>query len=97
MPIICRYYKNSVSQEEGWNDEMISWCQKEAERQNLKPEEYWGGLLMDEMKIQVYVWQIYYPSAIHVTSHTIIPKNIYLYYEVKTIKFYFPGRFTDDC
>lgn len=33
---------------------MISWCQKEAKHQKLKPEEYWGGLILDEMKIQVY-------------------------------------------
>ena len=39
-----RYYKNSVSQEEGWNEEVISWCQTEAKRQNLRPEDYWGGL-----------------------------------------------------
>ena len=30
------------------------WCQREAKRHNLKQEEYWGGLLMDEMKIQVW-------------------------------------------
>ncbi|XP_028418403.1 uncharacterized protein LOC114543743 [Dendronephthya gigantea] len=49
---LIRYYKNAVNQDEGWNDEMISWCKKEAERQNLKPADYWGGLIMDEMKIQ---------------------------------------------
>jgi hypothetical protein len=38
--LFCRYYKNSVSHEEGWNEEVIAWCQKEAKRQNLRPEEY---------------------------------------------------------
>jgi hypothetical protein len=52
--LFCRYYKNSVSQEEGWNEEVISWCQKEAKQQNLGPEEYWGGLILDEMKIPVH-------------------------------------------
>ena len=52
---LLRYYKNSVSQEEGWNKEIISWCKNEAERQNLRPEDYWGGLVLDEMKIQVYI------------------------------------------
>ena len=50
---MCRYYKNSVSEEEGCNDF------KEAKRQNLKPEEFWDGLLMDEMKIQVCMLNIY--------------------------------------
>ena len=50
---ICRYYKSSVSQQPGWNVEAIDWCRKEAERNNLKPADYWGGLVIDEMKIQV--------------------------------------------
>ena len=56
---MCRYYKNSVSPEEGWNDEIIAWCQKGAKRQNLKPEEFWGGLFMHGMKIQVCMLNIY--------------------------------------
>ena len=35
---ICRYYKNSISQEEGWNKEVILWCKKEAERKILNPK-----------------------------------------------------------
>ena len=52
--ILRRYYKNAVSQESGWNAEAIRWCQQEAERQNLKSSDYWGGLVLDEMKIQVH-------------------------------------------
>lgn len=52
---IRRYHKNSVNQEPGWNHKMISWCQKEAKQHDLKPEDYWGGLILDEMKIQVYL------------------------------------------
>ena len=48
-----RYYKNAVGQEAGWNYEMIQWCKREAERQTLNPEDYWGGLVLDEMKIQM--------------------------------------------
>ena len=44
-----------LAKRRGWNDQIISWCQKEAKRQNLRPEEYWGGLLLDEMKIQVHI------------------------------------------
>lgn len=50
---LIRYYKNSVYQESGWNEQVIEWCAKEASRQELKPHEYWGGLLIDEMKLQV--------------------------------------------
>ncbi|CAB4027749.1 Hypothetical predicted protein, partial [Paramuricea clavata] len=47
-----RYYKNAVNQEAGWNQEVINWCQSEAKRQQLKPADYWGCLVLDEMKIQ---------------------------------------------
>jgi len=48
-----RYYKNSIEEMPGWNAEVINWCRKEAERRNLKEEDYWGGFLLDEMTIQV--------------------------------------------
>jgi hypothetical protein len=48
-----RYYKNSVDQKPGWNRETIAWCKHEAERQKLKEQDYWGCLVLDEMKIQV--------------------------------------------
>ena len=48
-----RYYKSSVNQQPGWNTEAIEWCRKETERKRLKPDDHWGGLVVDEMKIQV--------------------------------------------
>ena len=42
-----------MDQKPGWNEEMIDWCKREARRQNLKEDEHWGGLIVDEMKIQV--------------------------------------------
>ena len=48
-----RYYKNTVNQEDGCNQEVINWCKTEAQSQQLKPADYWGGLVLDEMKIQV--------------------------------------------
>jgi hypothetical protein len=33
---------------------MLKWCLKEARENNLKEHEYWGGFVLDEMKIQVY-------------------------------------------
>jgi hypothetical protein len=42
-----------VYQKPGWNQETIAWCKHEAERQGLKEQDYWAGLVLDEMKIQV--------------------------------------------
>ena len=42
-----------VSQEPGWNEDVIEWCAKEAKRQDFKPHDYWGGFIIDEMKLQV--------------------------------------------
>jgi hypothetical protein len=50
-----RYYKNAVNQEAGWNQEVIKWFQSGVKRRQLKPADYWGGLVLDEMKIQVYI------------------------------------------
>lgn len=32
---------------------MLKLCMEEAEKNNLKPEDYWGGFVLDEMTIQV--------------------------------------------
>lgn len=49
----CSYYKNSISSSSGWNSEVVAWCQREASRLNLKEKDLWGGLIFDEMTIQV--------------------------------------------
>ena len=49
---IYRYDKSFVNQQPGWNTEAIERCQKEDEGKSLKPEDYWGGLVVDEWKIQ---------------------------------------------
>jgi len=48
-----RYYKNSVPKTSGWNSEVMLWCKQEADRLSLKEEDRWGGLIFDEMTIQV--------------------------------------------
>ena len=48
-----RYYKNSLHQKSGWNQDVIKWCRQEAQRLNLKEQDFGGGLVLDEMKIQV--------------------------------------------
>ena len=51
---IIRMYKNRVQQQDGWNAEILEWCLMEAKARNLKEEDYWGGFVIDEMKIQVH-------------------------------------------
>ena len=35
---------------------MIQWCLKEATAKGLRPCDFWGGLALDEMKIQVHAY-----------------------------------------
>ncbi|XP_078384471.1 uncharacterized protein LOC144666905 [Oculina patagonica] len=48
-----RFYKNKVDEKPGWNDQVLRWCLEAAQERGLKKEDYWGGFLIDEMKIQV--------------------------------------------
>jgi len=50
---VSRFYKNKVDEKPGWNDQVLKWCLEAALERGLKKEDYWGGLLIDEMKIQV--------------------------------------------
>ncbi|KAK3709452.1 hypothetical protein QZH41_017498, partial [Actinostola sp. cb2023] len=47
-----RHHKNKVDQRPGWNPDMLQWCLQAAQENNLKEQDYWGGLVFDEMKIQ---------------------------------------------
>lgn len=49
----CRLYKNKVQEMPGWNDEVLGWCLQEACERKLKKQDYWGGFVIDKMKIQV--------------------------------------------
>ena len=51
--LICSHYKNKVEQKPGWNKETIKWCLEEAKKAKLTERDYWGALVLDEMKIQV--------------------------------------------
>ena len=48
-----RMYKNRVAEQNGWNDALLEWCLMEAKKHNLREKDYWGGFVIDEMKIQV--------------------------------------------
>ena len=48
-------YKNTVRQTPGINPMMFDWMLKEAERLNLSQEGRFGGIMFDEMSIQVNI------------------------------------------
>ena len=48
-----RYHKNKREQKPGWNREIVEWCKQAAEDKNLKDCDYWGGFVIDEMKVEV--------------------------------------------
>jgi hypothetical protein len=51
-------YKNKIEESPGWNDEILKWCLDEAKEQNLLEHEYYGGFIIDEMKIQVHYYNM---------------------------------------
>ncbi|XP_031555283.1 uncharacterized protein LOC116292160 [Actinia tenebrosa] len=50
-----RYYKNKCEQQSGWNKNIVEWCLKDARERNLRECDYWGGFVIDEMKIEVMI------------------------------------------
>ena len=55
MFCLYRLYKNKIEEKPGWNDQVLRWCLETAQEMGLRTEDYWGGFLIDEMKIQVCV------------------------------------------
>ncbi|KAK3101742.1 hypothetical protein FSP39_006029 [Pinctada imbricata] len=49
---LLKYYKNSIRQTPGFNENNITWMIKEATTQNISPFGHHGGLVIDEMTIQ---------------------------------------------
>ncbi|KAK3746723.1 hypothetical protein QZH41_018762, partial [Actinostola sp. cb2023] len=47
-----RLYKNKREQQPGWQRETVEWCLEAAKENNLKECDYWGGFVIDEMKVQ---------------------------------------------
>jgi len=46
-------YKNCLPQDPGIHDQMLAWMYHEAKRANLPDHGHEGGLIFDEMSIQV--------------------------------------------
>ena len=55
MFCLYRLNKNKIEEKPGWNDQVLRWCLETAQERGLRTEDYWGGFLIDEMKIQVCV------------------------------------------
>ena len=49
----------------GIHDDLLAWMRKEADRHELDEQDRQGGLIMDEMSIQVWLAT----SAIHIMLH----------------------------
>ena len=47
----------------GLNDDMLLWMKKEAERNGLQDEDRRGGIILDEMSIQVCSVFVFYKSV----------------------------------
>ena len=50
---LLRYYKNSVSQQPGLNDDVLKWMDSEAKKKNVPDLGRCGGIILDEMANQV--------------------------------------------
>lgn len=48
-----RHYKNKIDQKPGWDRAVLDWCFQEAKNNHLKESDWWGGFVIDEMKIEV--------------------------------------------
>ena len=48
-----RFYKNRIEESPGWNEQVLGWCLEAARDKEVRKENYWGGFVIDEMKIQV--------------------------------------------
>ena len=50
---LLQLYKNSSSQNPGFNESVGKWMAQEAEKKRIGPEGKEGGIILDEMSIQV--------------------------------------------
>lgn len=62
---LLRMYKNSCSQNPGLNDSVGQWMKQEAMKRNIGPEGREGGIILDEMAIQVRIQSPIYPDIIN--------------------------------
>ena len=57
---LLQYYKNAVPQHEGFNEDVLHWMEQEATKMKLSKEGKCGGIILDEISIQVYKSNVYY-------------------------------------
>ena len=68
-------YKNSINQEPGVQESMLKWMSDEAKARNIPAHGMCGGLMCDEVSIQVlsfffYLFRLYYNVALQRNSKT---------------------------
>ena len=54
---ILQKYKNSIKQEPGINSSVLELMKAEAEKRKIPPHGMIGGIMLDEMAIQVHVYK----------------------------------------
>lgn len=57
---------------------MLKLCMEEATKNNLKPEDYWGGFVLDEMTIQVRDTLLFLKKEVNNVPEITCDINIYL-------------------
>lgn len=67
---LLQYYKNSCRQSHGLNPDSIEWMRIEADRLNLSGNAMVGGIVLDEMSIQVH--SSYLKSAFSLFFHFLL-------------------------
>lgn len=50
---LLQYHKNITSQEPGFNEDVLQWMVHEAQKKNIGTAGKTGGVILDEMAIQV--------------------------------------------
>ena len=76
-----RNYKNSCSQNPGLNDSVGKWMAQEAMKRKIGPEGKEGGIILDEMAIQVCWYNVLF---IYSNKHPILVKPFYIINKYKS-------------
>ncbi|XP_014664265.1 PREDICTED: uncharacterized protein LOC106806734 isoform X3 [Priapulus caudatus] len=65
---LLRYYKNSVHQKPGLNNDMLHWMYEEAKSKQVPPHGMTGGIVFDEMSIQSDLQIIYSEGKVKIVG-----------------------------
>ena len=65
---LLQYHKNITSQEPGCNEDVLQWMVHEAEKKNIGPAGKIGGIILDEMAIQVLFLDNLFDCAFNISN-----------------------------